>query len=47
MSGTGAGTAYGARAPDAGLHGIAVTGVVLGLLLLALPLADRSLRPAR
>ncbi|WP_432141175.1 MFS transporter [Streptomyces sp. bgisy084] len=39
------GLLYGAHASDAGLHGIAVTGVVLGLLLLALTLADRSLRP--
>ncbi|MCX5447970.1 MFS transporter [Streptomyces nigrescens] len=38
------GLLYGARASDSGLHAIAVTGVVLGLLLLALTLADRSLR---
>lgn len=39
------GLLYGQRASDSGLHEIALIGVVLGLLLLALTLADRSLRP--
>ncbi|MFF8790944.1 MFS transporter [Streptomyces sp. NPDC015125] len=38
------GLLYGQRASDAGLHEIALIGIVLGLLLLALTLADRSLR---
>ena len=38
------GLLYGERASDSGLHAIALIGVVLGLLLLALTLADRSLR---
>ncbi|MFI2184377.1 MFS transporter [Streptomyces sioyaensis] len=39
------GLLYGQRASDSGLHEIALIGVVLGLLLLTLTLADRSLRP--
>ncbi|WP_433858916.1 MFS transporter [Streptomyces kronopolitis] len=39
------GVLYGQRATDSGLHEIALIGVVLGLLLLALTLADRGLRP--
>ncbi|MEW1747979.1 MFS transporter [Streptomyces angustmyceticus] len=39
------GLLYGQRAGDAGLHQIALIGVVLGLLLLLLTLADRGLRP--
>ncbi|MFC9242005.1 MFS transporter [Streptomyces decoyicus] len=39
------GLLYGERASDSGLHAIALIGVVLGLLLLALTLADRGLRP--
>ncbi|UNO43737.1 MFS transporter [Streptomyces sp. MST-110588] len=35
---------YGHRATDAGLHEIAVLGTVLGVLLLALTVADRTLR---
>ncbi|MGW3010666.1 MFS transporter [Streptomyces sp. NPDC001219] len=38
------GLLYGARASDPGLHGIALTGVALGVLLLLLTLTDRSLR---
>ncbi|MGD3110033.1 MFS transporter [Streptomyces sp. YGL11-2] len=38
------GLLYGQRATDSGLHGIALAGVVLAVLLLALTLADRSLR---
>ncbi|MYT30363.1 MULTISPECIES: MFS transporter [unclassified Streptomyces] len=38
------GLVYGPRATDAGLHAIALTGVALGVLLLALTLADRGLR---
>ncbi|KUL36973.1 MFS transporter [Streptomyces sp. NRRL F-4489] len=40
------GLVYGTRATDAGLHAIALTGAVLGVLLLVLTLADRSLRTA-
>ncbi|MCK7624732.1 MFS transporter [Streptomyces sp. RS10V-4] len=40
------GLEYGTRATDAGLHAIALTGAVLGAALLALTLADRSLRTA-
>ncbi|QTZ94920.1 MFS transporter [Streptomyces auratus AGR0001] len=39
------GLLYGPRASDSGLHEIALIGIVLGLLLLTLTLADRSLRP--
>ncbi|MCF3176414.1 MFS transporter [Streptomyces sioyaensis] len=39
------GLLYGQRASDSGLHEIALLGVVLGLLLLTLTLADRGLRP--
>ncbi|WP_239012660.1 MFS transporter [Streptomyces sioyaensis] len=39
------GLLYEQRASDSGLHEIALIGVVLGLLLLTLTLADRSLRP--
>lgn len=39
------GLLYGQRASDSGLHEIALTGIVLGLLLLVLALADRGLRP--
>ncbi|MFI0709882.1 MFS transporter [Streptomyces inhibens] len=38
------GLLYGQRASDSGLHEIALIGVVLGLLLLVLTLADRTLR---
>ncbi|MGW1377044.1 MFS transporter [Streptomyces sp. NPDC002446] len=38
------GLLYGQRAADSGLHQIALIGVVLGGLLLALTLADRTLR---
>ncbi|MFE7317919.1 MFS transporter [Streptomyces sp. NPDC057555] len=38
------GLLYGQRATDAGLHGLALAGGVLGALLLALTLADRTLR---
>ncbi|GAU67211.1 putative major facilitator superfamily transporter [Streptomyces sp. NBRC 110611] len=38
------GLLYGQRASDPGLHQIAVIGVVLGVLLLALTLTDRTLR---
>ncbi|MFK0294692.1 MFS transporter [Streptomyces sp. NPDC090442] len=38
------GLLYGQRATDPGLHSIAVTGAVLGVLLLALTLADGTLR---
>ncbi|WEB39687.1 MFS transporter [Streptomyces yunnanensis] len=38
------GLLYGQRATDAGLHAIALLGAALGVLLLALTLADRSLR---
>ncbi|MFH9247899.1 hypothetical protein ACH4LK_21010 [Streptomyces lydicus] len=41
------GLLYGQRAADPGLHRIALIGVVLGLLLLALTLADRTLRARR
>ncbi|MFI0227159.1 MFS transporter [Streptomyces lydicus] len=41
------GLLYGQRAGDPGLHRIALIGVVLGLLLLALTLADRTLRARR
>ncbi|AKA06744.1 MFS transporter [Streptomyces noursei] len=37
---------YGQRATDPGLHSIALTGVILGGLLLAVTLADRTLRTA-
>ncbi|MFH8407575.1 MFS transporter [Streptomyces sp. NPDC018019] len=39
------GLLYGQRATDAGLHEIAVVGLVLGVLLLVLTVADRTLRP--
>ncbi|MFG2831261.1 MFS transporter [Streptomyces sp. NPDC048434] len=39
------GLLYGQRASDSGLHQIALIGVVLGLLLFLLTLADRGLRP--
>ncbi|MFJ9467355.1 MFS transporter [Streptomyces caniferus] len=39
------GLLYGQRATDSGLHEIALIGIVLGLLLLLLTLADRGLRP--
>ncbi|WP_234440392.1 MFS transporter [Streptomyces rimosus] len=39
------GLLYGQRATDAGLHGIAVVGLGLGVLLLVLTAADRTLRP--
>ncbi|WP_244410268.1 MFS transporter [Streptomyces albofaciens] len=39
------GLLYGQRATDAGLHEIAVVGLVLGVLLLVLTAADRALRP--
>ncbi|MEK2478058.1 MFS transporter [Streptomyces noursei] len=38
------GLVYGPRATDTGLHAIALTGAVLGVLLLVLTLTDRSLR---
>ncbi|MFB7634234.1 MFS transporter [Streptomyces sp. NPDC056149] len=38
------GLLYGQRATDPGLHAIALTGAVLGVLLLVLTLADRTLR---
>ncbi|MFE7300690.1 MFS transporter [Streptomyces sp. NPDC057579] len=38
------GLEYGQRATDAGLHAIALAGAVCGALLLALTLADRTLR---
>ncbi|MGP8297798.1 MFS transporter [Streptomyces inhibens] len=38
------GLLYGQRASNSGLHEIALIGVVLGLLLLVLTLADRTLR---
>ncbi|UZJ33534.1 MFS transporter [Streptomyces endophytica] len=38
------GLLYGQRAADAGLHRIALIGVVLGLLLIVLTAADRTLR---
>ncbi|MEW2435554.1 MFS transporter [Streptomyces caniferus] len=39
------GLLYGQRATDSGLHEMALIGIVLGLLLLLLTLADRGLRP--